>query len=61
MNSNTDNFEPDILSQTENFGVWCSEDEEDGFVYHIELGGITLHLDSEEWDEFIVLIKGVES
>jgi hypothetical protein len=61
VNNESDSFEPDVLSQTENFGIWRSEDEEEGLVYHIELGGITMHLDSEEWDEFIVLIKGVES
>lgn len=53
-------FEPDIISQTENFGVWRSEDDDEGLLYHIELGGITLHMTSEEWDELIVLIKGVQ-
>ncbi len=53
-------FEPDIISQTENFGVWRSEDDDEGLLYHIELGGITLHMTSEEWDELIVLIKGAQ-
>ncbi len=53
-------FEPNIVSQTENFGIWCSDDEEEGLLYHVELGGLTLHLNSEEWDEFMVLIKGIE-
>jgi hypothetical protein len=51
------NFEPDIIAQTENFGVWRSDDEEEGLLFHIELGGITLHLASEEWDEFVLLMK----
>lgn len=50
-------FEPDIIAQTENFGVWRSDDEEEGLLFHIELGGITLHLASEEWDEFVLLMK----
>ena len=49
-------LDPDIIAQTENFGVWRS-DEEDGLLFHIELGGITLHMESEEWDEFVLLIK----
>ena len=27
-------------------------------IYHIELGGITPHMTAEEWDEFVVVIKG---
>jgi len=53
-------FEPDIVAQTENFGVWRSEDDDEGLLFHIELGGITLHMTSEEWDEFILLIKSTQ-
>jgi len=53
-------FEPDVIAQTENFGVWCSDDEEEGLLFHIELGGITMHMTSEEWDEFILLIKSTQ-
>lgn len=49
--------EMDVLSETENFAVWRSQ-EDDGFLYHVELGGISLHLSSEEWDELALLIKG---
>jgi hypothetical protein len=51
------NFEPDIIAQTENFGVWRSDDELEGLLFHIELGGITLHLTSEEWNELVLLVK----
>lgn len=44
------------LAETDNFAIWRSVEEEDT-VYHIELGGITLHLTAEEWEEFVVLIK----
>lgn len=51
--------EEDIIAETENFIVWRSE--EDGeLTYHIELGGLTLHIDSEEWDELVTLFKSVE-
>lgn len=53
-------FEPDIITQTDNFGVWRSDDEDEGLIFHIELGGITLHLNSEEWDEFVLLIKSAQ-
>lgn len=47
----------DILSETENFAVWRSPDE-DGFLYHIELGSITLHLAADEYEELILLLGG---
>ena len=46
------------MAETEDsgFAAWRSM-EEDGYVYHIELGGITLHLSSEEWEELVDLIR----
>ncbi len=52
-------FELDVLSETENFAVWRSQ-EEAGYIYHVELGSITLHLMGEEWQEFLELIQGVD-
>lgn len=45
--SKDDKLEVDMVAETENFAVWRSPDE-NGYVYHVELGSITLHLDSEE-------------
>jgi hypothetical protein len=46
------------LSETENFTVMRTRDSE-GTVYHLELGGVSLHLEPEEWEELIVLIRSV--
>lgn len=59
MSHNVEPVEPNVVAETENFVVWYSEEDED-IVYHIELGGITLHVSSEEWDEFIVLVKSAD-
>ncbi len=48
----------DAIAETEHFIVWRSEETE-GVLYHVELGGITLHVTSEEWDELVLLIKSV--
>ncbi len=48
------------LSETENFSLFRTRDE-DGVIYHIEMGGITLHLIAEEWEEFVVLIKEADA
>lgn len=58
-NHNDDEFEPDVLAETENFAVWRSQ-EEDDTLYHVELGGVTLHLTAEEWEEFVTLIDSAD-
>ena len=52
MNSDNDS---EILAETENLIAWRSRDDS-GFMYHLELGTLSLHLMPEEWDEFVVLI-----
>lgn len=54
--SKEENMEVDMVAETENFAVWRSPDEE-GFIYHVELGSITLHLASDEWEEFLELMS----
>jgi hypothetical protein len=54
------NDKEQILSETDNLFVWRSLEEE-GFVYHLELGSITLHLYPEEWDELVVLVSDADS
>lgn len=56
MNHDHD-LEPDVLAETETFAVWRNMEEGDLFVYHVELGGLTLHLSDEEWDELVRLIR----
>ncbi len=53
-------LENDIISETESYVVWRSEDDQMGQYYHVALGGITLHLTSEEWNELVLLIKGAD-
>lgn len=58
MTTNNDDFQPEILSETENFTIWRSEEEE-GYVYHVELGGVTLHVSPEDWEEVVTLFKSL--
>lgn len=46
----------DLLAETENYLVWASEVEGET-LYHLELGGVSLHLVSEEWDELLTLMR----
>jgi hypothetical protein len=45
-----------ILAETENMVVWRSKEIEIGFIYHLEFGGVSLHLLPDEWDEIVLLI-----
>lgn len=49
----------ELLSETENFSLFRTRDE-DGVIYHLEMGGVTLHLMSDEWEEFVILVKGAD-
>lgn len=51
-------YEVDMLTETENFAIWRSPDE-DGFLYHLELGSITIHLAADEFEELLVLVRGI--
>lgn len=53
-----DNADHEIIAETEDYFVWRSK-EEGEFVYHLELGGVSLHMTSEEWEELVELMKGV--
>ena len=45
------------LSETENYAVWLSEEPDiEEVVYHLEIGNITIHLFSDEWEEFVGLM-----
>ncbi len=52
-------MEMEPIAETENFTVVKTIDD-NGAVYHIELGGVSLHLMPEEWEEFVVLVKSAD-
>jgi hypothetical protein len=55
---NHQELEPEVLAETENYAVWRNEEEDDS-IYHLELGGVTLHFTSEEWEELVLLFRSV--
>lgn len=58
MSKNQHDDEGDIIAETDSYFVWQSE-EEGELVFHLELGGVSLHMTSEEWDELVDLMKSV--
>ena len=54
-------FDSDMISETEYFVVWRTEDDGEGYYFHVALGALTLHLTSEEWNELVLLIKSADA
>jgi hypothetical protein len=45
------------LAETDNFIAWQAEEPDGELTYHLELNNVTLHFFSEEWLEFINLMR----
>ncbi len=56
MNNGLEN-EPEVLAETDLFAIWRSVEEGEEYIYHVELGGLTLHMTSEEWQELVSLVR----
>jgi len=56
-----ENAEPKIetLSETENMGVYLSDDPDGETTYLLELNNVTIHFFQEEWEEFLELVRGL--
>jgi hypothetical protein len=56
------NSEPVIttLTETQNFMVWKAEEPDDETTFHVELNSVTVHFFTEEWQEFLQLVRGLD-
>jgi len=52
----SDELDANLMAETENYMIWSSE-VEDEELYHLELGGVSIHLSDDEWEEFLTLVK----
>jgi hypothetical protein len=48
------------LSETDNYMAWKAEEPDGESTYHLDLNNVTLHFFTEEWNEFIDLVKKLE-
>lgn len=46
----------DTIAETENYSIWASDEPDGERSYHLELGPVTAHFFTEEWNEFLELI-----
>lgn len=52
--------ESNVIAETENFIIWLDDRDEEEQQYHVELGGVTLHFYSDEFEELLTLFKSVK-
>ncbi|MCY4021920.1 MAG: hypothetical protein OXF32_00555 [Anaerolineaceae bacterium] len=53
----TDELPVEALAETGKYAVWVSEEPDGETVWHLELGGVTLHFFREEWEELRRLVQ----
>lgn len=47
----------DTLAETENYTIWSAVEPGGEATFHIELGPVTAHFFTEEWSEFLEMIR----
>ncbi len=52
-------FKTQVLAETDNmhYQVWKADEPDGETTYHLELNNVTVHFFTEEWEEFLQLIK----
>jgi hypothetical protein len=47
----------ETIAETDNYLAWRAEEPDGETTYHLELNNVTLHFFTEEWEEFLDLVK----
>jgi len=50
-------FETEVIAETDNFLAWRADEPDGESTYHLELNNLTVHFFAEEWEEFLKLIE----
>jgi hypothetical protein len=57
VDKNDQDFETEVISETENYLAWRADEPDGESTYHLELNNLTVHFFAEEWQEFLDLIR----
>ena len=52
--------ETSVITETENYMVWRAEEPDGETTFHVDVGNVTLHFFTEEWKEFLQLMRAVK-
>lgn len=47
------------MAETANYMIWKAQEPDGEVTYHVELGVTSLHFFTEEWEEFLGLIRSI--
>lgn len=47
----------ETLAETDGYMAWKAEEPDGEVTFHLELNNVTLHFFTEEWEEFLELVK----
>jgi len=53
---NDQDFDTEVIAETENFLAWRADEPDGESTYHVELNNLTVHFFTEEWKEFLSLV-----
>ncbi len=59
-NKNNSEPETETIAETENYLAWKAQEPDGEATFHLELNNVTLHFFTEEWVEFLELVKALE-
>jgi hypothetical protein len=51
------NIDIETLAETENYTIWRADEPDGEATYHVEIGPVTAHFFTEEWNDFVQLIR----
>lgn len=49
----------ETIAETDNYLAWKAEEPDGEVTYHLELNNVTVHFFTEEWEEFIDLVRNL--
>ncbi len=52
-----DGVQADPLAETDNYVIYLETDEDDTVLTYLELSGVILNFEPDEWDEFLALLE----
>jgi hypothetical protein len=52
-------FKTQVIAETDNlhYQIWKADEPDGETTFHLELNNVTIHFFTEEWEEFLQLIK----
>ncbi len=49
----------ETLAETDAYMAWRADEPDGETTYHLELNNVTLHFFTEEWEEFLELVRNL--